>query len=147
MIYDDAYLFLLFTVCSADLVQLVFCGSFSYHVKFYKWFVQRLEFLKKSFPSNFSDLEKAWKREMKSGKMVKSLEFLFLQSYNKCFISEFFFVLVSSYSISPLRLIGNVLLRVYVLLCCACTLLENRQYLEWWTFLNMNQNYYGLFKQ
>ena len=125
MIYDDAYLFLLFTVCSADLVQLLFCGSFSYHVKFYTWFVQRLEFLKKSLPSNFSDLEKVWKREMKSVKMV-----FILQSYNKCFISEFFFVLVSSYSISPLRLIGNVLLRVYVLLCCACTLLENRQYLE-----------------
>ena len=62
---------------------------------------------------------------MKSEKMV-----FILQSYNKCFTSEFFFVLVSSYSISPLRLIGNVLLRVYVLLCCACTLLENRQYLE-----------------
>ena len=90
MIYDNAYLFLLFTVCSADLVQLLFCGSFSYHVKFYTWFVQRLEFLKKSLPSNFSDLEKVWKREMKSGKMIKSLEFLFLQSYNKCFISEFF---------------------------------------------------------
>ena len=132
---------------SLQCVQLLFCGSFSCHVKFYTWFVQRLEFLKKSLPSNFSDLEKVWKREMKSGKMVKSLEFLFLQSYKKCFISEFFFVLVSSYSISPLRLVGNVLLRVYVLLCCACTLLENRQYLEWWTFLNMNQNYYGLFKQ
>ena len=90
MIYDNAYLFLLFTVCSADLVQLLFCGSFSYHVKFYTWFVQRLEFLKKSLPSNFSDLEKVWKREMKSGKMIKSLEFLFLQSYNKCLISEFF---------------------------------------------------------
>ena len=90
MIYDNAYLFLLFTVCSADLVQLLFCGSFSYHVKFYTWFVQRLEFLKKSLPSNFSDLEKVWKRETKSGKMIKSLEFLFLQSYNKCFISEFF---------------------------------------------------------
>ena len=127
--------------------SLFFAGRSSYHVKFYTWFVQRLEFLKKSLPSNFSDLEKVWKREMKSGKMVKSLEFLFLQSYNKCFISEFFFVLVSSYSISPLRLISNVLLRVYVLLCCACTLLENRQYLEWWTFLNVNQNYYGLFKQ
>ena len=120
---------------SLQCVQLIwfsffFCGSFSYQIKFYTWFVQRLEFLKKSLPSNFSDLEKVWKREMKSGKMVKSLEFLFLQSYNKCFISEFFFVLVSSYSISPLRLVGNVLLRMYVLLCCACTLLENRQYLE-----------------
>ena len=87
MIYDDAYLFLLFTVCSADLVQLVFCGSFSYHVKFYTWFVQRLEFLKKSLPSNFSDLEKG----DEVGKNGKNLEFLFLQSYNKCFISEFFF--------------------------------------------------------
>ena len=58
---------------------------------------------------------------MKSGKMVKSLEFLFLQSYNKCFISEFFFVLVSSYSISPLRLVGNALVMFcYVcMFCCA----------------------------
>ena len=102
---------------------------------------------KSLYPAIFQTWKKVWKREMKSGKTVKSLEFLFLQSYNKRFISEFFFVLVSSYSISPLRLVGNVLLRMYVLLCCACTLLENRQYLEWWTFLNMNQNYYGLFKQ
>ena len=58
MIYDDAYLFLLFTVCSADLVQLVFCGSFSYHVKFYTWFVQRLEFLKKSGKGRWS--RKKW---------------------------------------------------------------------------------------
>ena len=36
--------------------------------------------------------------EIKSEKMLKSLEFFF-QSYNKCFISEFFFILVKSYSI------------------------------------------------
>ena len=35
--------------------------------------------------------------------MVKSLEFFF-QSYYKCFISEMFFVLVKSYSISSVRL-------------------------------------------
>ena len=92
-------------------------------MKFYTGFVQSLEFLKKSrnLPSNFPDLGKVWKREIKSGKMVKSLEFLFFQSYNMCFISEIFFVLVNSYSISPFRLVGNVLLRVYVLLCCVCT--------------------------
>jgi len=49
----------------------------------------------------FSRLEKVWKIEVKSGKMVKSLEFFSFQSYNKCFISEIFFVLVKSYSISP----------------------------------------------
>jgi len=40
-------------------------------------FVQSREFLKKSwnFPSNFSDPEKVWKTEIKSGKMVKSREF------------------------------------------------------------------------
>ena len=42
-------------------------------------FVQSLEFLKKSWnlSSNFSDLEKVWKMELKSGKMVKSLDFFF----------------------------------------------------------------------
>ena len=45
-------------------------------------FVQSLEFLQKvlKFPSNFLDLEKVWKIERKSGKMVKSLQF-----YNKCY--------------------------------------------------------------
>ena len=44
--------------------------------------------------------------EIKSGKMVKSLEFVYflLQSYNKCFRSEMLSVLVESYSISPVRL-------------------------------------------
>ena len=43
-------------------------------------FVQSLEFLKKSLnlPSNFPDLEKVFKKGIKSGKMVKSLE-LFLK--------------------------------------------------------------------
>ena len=64
-------------------------------------FVQSLKFLKTSLPSNFPDLEKVWKMEIKSVKMVKSC--------NKCFISVvvvvfFFFVLVKSYSISPIRL-------------------------------------------
>ena len=36
-------------------------------------------------------------------KGVQSLGFFF-ESYNKCFTSEFFFVLVKSYSISPARL-------------------------------------------
>ena len=43
-------------------------------------FTQSLEFLKKSWnlPSNFLDLEKVWKIEIKSGKMVKTF-FLKLQ--------------------------------------------------------------------
>ena len=57
-----------------------------------------------NLPSNFLDLEKVWKIERKSGDMVKVLSFFF-QSYNKCFLSDFiFFVLVKSYSISPVRL-------------------------------------------
>ena len=40
---------------------------------------------------------------MKSGKMVQILDFFF-QSYDKCFIRDFFFVLVESYSTSPVRL-------------------------------------------
>ena len=42
---------------------------------------------------------------IKSGKMVKSLEFFFFfLSYSKCFTSEFFFVLVKSFSILSVRL-------------------------------------------
>ena len=33
--------------------------------------------------------------EIKCGKMVKSLELFFLQSYKKCFISEVFFILIN----------------------------------------------------
>ena len=36
--------------------------------------------------------------------MVKCLEFFFFQSYSECYISGVFFVLVKSYSISPVRL-------------------------------------------
>ena len=44
-----------------------------------------------NLPSNFPDLKKVLKIEVKSGKLVTSLEFFsFFQSYNKCFISEFF---------------------------------------------------------
>ena len=41
--------------------------------------VQSLEFLKKSwnFPSTFLDLEKVWKVERMSGKMIKSVRFFF----------------------------------------------------------------------
>ena len=50
--------------------------------------------------SNFPDLEKVWKMKIKSGKMVKCLEILFVcfESYSKCFRSEMFFVLVECYS-------------------------------------------------
>jgi len=42
---------------------------------FWTGFVQSLEFLKKSqnLASNFPDLQKVWKIEMKSGKMVKKM--------------------------------------------------------------------------
>ena len=58
----------------------------------YTGFVQSLEFLRKSWnlPSSFLDVKKVWKMEIKCGKMVKSLEFFFRQSYKKCFISEVF---------------------------------------------------------
>ena len=57
-------------------------------------------------PSNFPDLEKVWKMEIKSGKLLKSLELVYFlfQSYNKCFRSEMLSVLVESYSISPVHL-------------------------------------------
>ena len=58
-----------------------------------------------NLPCNFPDQEKAWKMEIKSGKMVKSLEFYF-QSHNKSFISVmfFFFVSVQPYKILHVRL-------------------------------------------
>ena len=58
--------------------------ALAYLLPIWPGFVQSLEFLKKSWnlSSNFSDLEKVWKIEVKSGKMVKSLDFFF-QSYNK----------------------------------------------------------------
>ena len=65
-----------------------------------------VQFSNYCLPSNFPDLEKDWKMEIKSGQMVKRIEFFFFfQSYNKCFRSEFlFFILVKSYSISPVCL-------------------------------------------
>ena len=58
-----------------------------------------------NLPCNFPDQEKAWKMEIKSGKMVKSLEFYF-QSHNKSFISVMFFFCVSvqPYKILHVRL-------------------------------------------
>ena len=56
-----------------------------------------------NLPRHFPGLEKVWKMEIKSGNMVKSLDFFF-QSYRKCVISRIFFVLVKSYSISSVRL-------------------------------------------
>ena len=55
-------------------------------------FVQSFESLKKTsnLPSNFPDLEKVWKIEIKSGKMIKSLEF-FPQSYTSALEVNFFF--------------------------------------------------------
>ena len=57
----------------------------------YSGFVHSLEFLKKSwnFPSNFPELEKVWKMEIKSLKNGKKswVFFLFFQSYNKDFRS------------------------------------------------------------
>ena len=68
--------------------------------------VQSLEFLKKSWnlPCNFLDLEKVWKIEIKSSKKIK----FFFSSYNKCFTSEIFFLLVKSFSILPVCLQGII---------------------------------------
>ena len=65
-------------------------------------FVQSLELL---FAQQFSRPGKVWKMEIKSEQMVKSVDVFFFQSYNKCFKGEFlFFILVKSYSISPVCL-------------------------------------------
>ena len=67
-------------------------------------FVQSFKFLKKSWnlPCTFPDLEKVWKMEVKSGIMVKSLDF-----FSKAITSALqvkFFILVKFYSIKPIRL-------------------------------------------
>ena len=51
--------------------------------------------------------------------MVKSLEFVYFlfQSYNKCFRSEMFSVLVESYSISLLRLQHAMQKALFLFLC------------------------------
>ena len=59
------------------------------------------------FAQQFPDLDTVWKIELVEN--GKSLEFLFcfvlfFESYNKCLINEFVFVLVKSYSISPVFL-------------------------------------------
>ena len=71
-------------------------------------FVQSLDILKKSWnlPSNFPDLEKVLKIEIKcKKKMVKRLECFFFEQLQQVFYKWiFFFVLVKSHSISPVRL-------------------------------------------
>ena len=51
--------------------------------------------------SNFPDLEKVWKMEIKSEKMLKSLEFFSKQKFftTSALLVNFFFILVKSYSI------------------------------------------------
>ena len=65
--------------------------SINFTCLFYAGFVLSLEFLKKSWNllSNFPDLEKVWKIEIKSGKNGKKSYVFFIQSYTKCFVSEF----------------------------------------------------------
>ena len=65
--------------------------SINFTCLFYAGFVLSLEFLKKSWNllSNFPDLEKVWKIEIKSGKNGRNSYVFFIQSYTKCFISEF----------------------------------------------------------
>ena len=67
-----------------------FRGSFrgSYRVLNNSW--KSLEIC----PATFLGLEKVWKKNLKS----------FFESYNKCFTSENFFLLVKLYSISPVCL-------------------------------------------
>lgn len=144
MIYDDAYLFLLFTVCSADLVQLLFCGSFSYHVKFYTWFVQRLEFLKKSLPSNISDLEKG-DEVGKSGK--KSWVFIFAKLQEVLYKWIFFSFWSALIQYRPY--VWLVMFCYVCMFCCAvrghCLKTDNTwntsiiKYLEWhsWTWIKI----------
>ena len=61
-------------------------------------------------------MEKVWKIEINSGKMVKSLEFFFFQIYNKCFCE--FFPLVKCLSISPVAKTFNHIVRSFIILIC-----------------------------
>ena len=71
-------------------------------------FIQSLGFLKKSWnlPSDFLDLKKVWKIEMKSGKIIKSPKFFFVfkATTRALEVKLFQFVLVKSWSISPVCL-------------------------------------------
>ena len=60
-----------------------------------------------------------WKMGIKSGNMIKSLDFFFFERYSKCFISGVFFVLVKPYSISPV-----LLQRVMKKKLCFCVFLK-----------------------
>ena len=101
--------------------MLILLGSEKHHPFKWEWpkyrwvytcvyietgFVQSLGFLKKSWnlPNNFPDLKKVWKIKTKSGKMVQILEFFFFKATTSAIHEFFFFVLVESYSTSPVRL-------------------------------------------
>ena len=60
--------------------------------------VQSLEFLKKSWnlQSNFPDLDKVWKREIKFGKMVKSLALEVSELMCVCIVNEKFGVWIKA---------------------------------------------------
>ena len=83
------------------------------------WFESRSRFLQSLYrvlnswnlPSNFPDLEKVWKIEVKSWTklIVRSLDFFFLESYNKCFTGEIFFSCGSNLIQSRLHVIEKAL--------------------------------------
>ena len=81
------------------------------------WFESRSSFLQGLYrvlnswnlPSNFPNLEKVWKIEVKSWKNGKKSWFFFLESYNKCFTREIFFSCVSNLIQSHLHVIEEAL--------------------------------------
>ena len=91
-------------------------------------FVQSLEFLKKSWslPSNFPDLEKVWKMEKKSGKMVNDgLEFFFKATTSALEVNLFRFVQILFIQINP------YVCSVQWKNLCSCILKISVDYLPW----------------
>ena len=76
----------------------------SLYLRVYRDRVRILEKVLKLVQQFSRPFEKVWKIKIKSGKMVKSFDFFFKATTSALQVSSFFFVLVESYSTSPVRL-------------------------------------------
>ena len=91
------------------------------HQWIYTGFVQSLEFLKMSWnlQSSFPALEKVLKIEIKSWKMVKSLDFFFIFFFNVTTIAEWVnFFLIGQIPCNLARSQDNRRMRNFIILLC-----------------------------
>ena len=90
---------------------LFFPCSFQNRVRTESWILGGEKVWK--FAQQFSDLEKDWKMELMSGKMVKSLD-IFFKATASASLVELFFVLGKSYAMSPLSLRRIMIIALFV---------------------------------